>query len=540
MATPGLALTYRAVEVNVRPVGPRFPFPSFPRGWFVVAFSSDVAAGQVKTVHYFGQDIVLFRGQNGVLTALDKTCPHLGAHLGGGRVDGNCLRCPFHAWAFDDTGRCVDVPYAPKVPPKAAARTWRIKEQNGVVFVFYCPRGEAPSWEVPPLGEDGWTPSRTIRWEIRSHPQEIAENTVDITHLGPVHHTHAAEILEHEQRGHFMRVLLQMTANGAPIQMPDEINDVELDVVLHGLGSIVSSTHVLTAGLRTRQRIYPTPIDADRVAIFGMNSVKAMPDPGYTREIDEIFFQAFVSDFERDFPIWENKAYLERPLLAGGDGPIGRYRRWARQFYEGPTDSESLEASETLEASDAAGAAETSAAPVRALRGWLSRLVRRGPAESTGAGGSPAPREEAPAAPSANGSAAANGTPHPAAARTTPRSTAAKAIARFGSVEAYFESLEARFDRNAAGDLEAVFQWVLTGQDARAHFASVKEGTIRVESGVHPAPTVAIEMSASDYLQLINGELSGPLAFSTGRGKLRGPVRLAMKMQKLFPLDRAV
>ena len=41
-------------------VGARFPFASYPRGWFVVAFSGDVAAGAVKTVHYFGQDIVPF------------------------------------------------------------------------------------------------------------------------------------------------------------------------------------------------------------------------------------------------------------------------------------------------------------------------------------------------------------------------------------------------------------------------------------------------------------------------------------------------
>jgi phenylpropionate dioxygenase-like ring-hydroxylating dioxygenase large terminal subunit/putative sterol carrier protein len=482
-------------------VGARFPFASFPRGWYVVALSSDVAPGEVKTVHYFDQDIVLFRGTGGVLTALDKTCPHLGAHLGGGRVDGNCLRCPFHEWAFDEQGRCVDVPYAPKIPPKAAVRSWPLKEQNGVVFVFYCPRGQPPSWDVPPLEEDGWTPNRSIRWEIRSHPQEIAENTVDIAHLGPVHHALSAEIRQVEQSEHTMRVVLRMTVSGAPIQMPEEMNDVELDVYLQGIGCVVSSTHVLTAGLRTRQRIYPTPVDADRVAIFGVNNIRAMPDPDYTREIDEIFFQAFISDFPRDFPIWENKAYLERPLLAGGDGPIGRYRRWVRQFYEGP---------------EATAAAD---APMGdGLRAWMVRLFRRTPALPDAAAD---PERRVVTVRTRGGSA-----PVPA-----------RAAARFSSVAAYFESLEARFDRAAAGDLDAVFQWVLTGQDARAHFAAVKEGAIQVASGVHPAPTIAIEMSADDYLQMINGELSGPLAFSTGRGKLRGPVRLAMRMQKLFPLD---
>ena len=492
-------------------MGARFPFASYPRGWFVIALSTDVAPGEVKTVHYFGQDIVLFRASTGALSALDKTCPHLGAHLGGGRVEGDCLRCPFHAWAFDGTGHCVDVPYAPKVPPRAAVRTWPLREQNGVVFVYHDPRGEPPVWDVPPLEEEGWTANRTIRWEIRSHPQEIAENTVDIAHLGPVHHAISSEFLKLEQQDHFMRAVLRIVATGAPIQMPEEINEVELDVSLHGLGSVVSSTHVLTAGLRTRQRIHPTPVDEERVAIFGINNIMVMPDPDYTREIDEIFFQAFLADFPRDFPIRENKAYLERPLLAGGDGPIGRYRRWARQFYDSP------------EATPVAVAPRTEGGALD----WLTRRLRRAP---------PAPSDRGPL----DESGAVTDAPLAARPSTAVPVAAPKVAPRFGSVDAYFKSLEARFDRAAAGDLDAVFQWVLTGDDARAHFVEIKKGHAQASTGTHPAPTVAIEMSADDYLQLINGDLNGALAFSTGRGKLRGPVRLAMRMQKLFPLDRGV
>ena len=36
---------------------------------------------------------------------------------------------------------------------------------------------------------------------------------------------------------------------------------------------------------------------------------------------------------EQDIPIWENKVYLSRPVLCDGDGPIGVFRRWAKQFY---------------------------------------------------------------------------------------------------------------------------------------------------------------------------------------------------------------
>jgi phenylpropionate dioxygenase-like ring-hydroxylating dioxygenase large terminal subunit len=504
-------------------MAPRFPFPSFPRGWYVVAFSSDIVAGAVETLHYFGQDIVVFRTESGVVSAVDKTCPHLGAHLGGGRVEGECLRCPFHAWAFDAAGQCTHIPYASKIPPKASLRTWPVREQNGAIFVFYDPSGRPPSWQLEPLPEEGWTPNRSIRWEIRSHPQEIAENTVDCAHLLPVHQVISASIVSLEQQNHFMRVVLHMVASGAVIQMPDEINDVELDVTLHGLGQLISNTHVLTAGLRTRQRIHPTPIDDKRVAIFALGNTREMPDPEYTREIDEIFWNAFVADFAKDFPIWENKAYLERPLLASGDGPVGKYRRWARQFYDQPQVAASASTATATTPTDRVR-------PLGVLGAWLERA--KSVTTSVLASRSPAGADLD----------AAEFTPH-ADANVNVNTSAqrpAPAQAHFASIEAYFDELERRFDPNAAGDLVAVYQWLLTGDAPRAHFAEIERGRIRAAAGTHTAPTVTIQMSAADYLLMINGELNGALAFSTGRGKLRGPVRLAMKMKSLFPLERVL
>ena len=46
-------------------------------------------------------------------------------------------------------------------------------------------------------------------------------------------------------------------------------------------------------------------------------------------------FRIFQSDVEQDFVIWQHKAFVPRPALANGDGPVMRYRRWAEQFYEG-------------------------------------------------------------------------------------------------------------------------------------------------------------------------------------------------------------
>ncbi|MBL9103542.1 MAG: Rieske 2Fe-2S domain-containing protein [Myxococcales bacterium] len=471
-------------------MGARFPYSSYPRGWFVVGFTTDVAAGEVKTVHHFGQDIVLFRTATGRLAALDRMCPHLGAHLGAGRVDGECLRCPFHDWAFDGTGRCVEVPGVRRIPAKASVSAWPLRERDGVVLVWHCPQGTAPTWEPPLLADEGWTATGAIRREIEGHPQELAELAVDGAHLKQAHHAISAELRTVELDGHRLRVRWHMTGDAAE-------SPVELDVTLHGPGVVVSTRRAAQPELRARQRLHATPIDGQRIAIFAVTDATAA-DPGHAQELDEGSHPP-LADLLRRFTIWRARAYLERPQPVGDDGPVDACRRWARQFY----------VAAASEPATAQRASEQRGALVR-LGAWLRDTA--GADEAAGAAA------------------------EPSSAGSTPAARAS----RFTSVEAYFETLADRFDGEAAGDLEAVFQWVLTGDGAQARFAAIKDGAVALARGTHASPTVTIEMSAADYLALINGELSGARAFSTGRGRLRGPVRLAMRMPRLFPRDRVV
>ena len=97
-----------------------------PNGWFAVAWSKDLAVGEVQRIRYFDNEMVLFRTRSGQVRVLDAYCAHLGAHLAeGGKVVGETVKCPFHAWQYDGNGQCVVIPYAKKIPPKACVRSWR-------------------------------------------------------------------------------------------------------------------------------------------------------------------------------------------------------------------------------------------------------------------------------------------------------------------------------------------------------------------------------------------------------------------------------
>ncbi len=57
----------------------------FPTGWFIVGFASELAPGQVKRAHYFGEELVIFRTESGQVNVLDAYCQHLGREHGSRR-----------------------------------------------------------------------------------------------------------------------------------------------------------------------------------------------------------------------------------------------------------------------------------------------------------------------------------------------------------------------------------------------------------------------------------------------------------------------
>src|SRR5689334_9511708 len=127
----------------------RFPFTSFPNGWFRVAKSSDLTVGTVQTLRYFGRELVAFRTEDGKASVLDAHCPHVGAHLGhGGKVIGKTLQCPFHGWRFEGDGTCAGIPYCDKIPASARTRSWPVEEVNGLIMVYHDPSGAPPQWRI--------------------------------------------------------------------------------------------------------------------------------------------------------------------------------------------------------------------------------------------------------------------------------------------------------------------------------------------------------------------------------------------------------
>ena len=71
-----------------------------------VALADELAPGQRKLAFVDGRSIVLFNVA-GTIHAIDNSCPHNGASLASGQLEGCMLRCPAHGLRFDLRTGCV-------------------------------------------------------------------------------------------------------------------------------------------------------------------------------------------------------------------------------------------------------------------------------------------------------------------------------------------------------------------------------------------------------------------------------------------------
>ncbi len=155
-------------------------------GWYWALRSSELARGQVKAVNLAGRELVVFRGQDGAVSCLDAYCPHMGAHLAEGSVDGNGLRCFFHHWKFDPSGTCVDIPCRDK-PVQASVPSWPTGEKYGLIWVWTGAEAKRPLPFVPEYEREEIDASLGNTFTKACHPSVVMINAIDAQHFNSVH-----------------------------------------------------------------------------------------------------------------------------------------------------------------------------------------------------------------------------------------------------------------------------------------------------------------------------------------------------------------
>lgn len=153
-----------------------------PDHWYPVAWSRELKTAKPLAVRYAGTSIVLVRPKEGPVFALENRCAHRQVPLDKGVVSGCAIRCGYHGWTYDASGKCVDVPYLGKGKLPNGVKSYPCREEAGLIFIF--PGDVAQADNFPNLAAASGTDYKTRRFGrvIKCHYSFMHENLMDMNH----------------------------------------------------------------------------------------------------------------------------------------------------------------------------------------------------------------------------------------------------------------------------------------------------------------------------------------------------------------------
>lgn len=120
--------------------------------WVRVGEAASWVKGRGRRIELDGSAIAIF-WDGASWTALDDTCPHMGASLADGHLFGDELQCSWHEWRYNrETGQCP-------IREWARVRVYPVRIEGGGVWIE-TPEPEPPAEPAPPDDDPEW-----VRWD---------------------------------------------------------------------------------------------------------------------------------------------------------------------------------------------------------------------------------------------------------------------------------------------------------------------------------------------------------------------------------------
>ena len=104
------------------------------------------------------------------------------------------------------------------------------------------------------------------------------------------------------------------------------------------------------------------------------------------------------------------------------------------------------------------------------------------------------------------------------------------------SIADLMSKMPTAFVPEKAQGLDVVLQFKFSGAEPGDWYASIKDGKVDVQQGLHPNPKMTLSADSEDYIKLFTGQLDPMQAFMAGKLKLSGDLNLAMKMTQFFKM----
>jgi vanillate monooxygenase len=160
--------------------------------WYVVAWPSEIASDKLFARTVCNEAMVLWRNDNGSVSALEDRCCHREMPLAKGWLEHGTVRCAYHGLRFGADGQCVEFPGQERIPPSVKVRSYPTFESYGWVWVWPGDPLKADPALIPDIfarnDHSEWTAGGGTTY-IRGNYQLISDNLLDLTHENYVHAT---------------------------------------------------------------------------------------------------------------------------------------------------------------------------------------------------------------------------------------------------------------------------------------------------------------------------------------------------------------
>jgi phenylpropionate dioxygenase-like ring-hydroxylating dioxygenase large terminal subunit len=188
-------MTTASDSIDLTRVGPGTVMGQLMREyWIPAVLSSELARdGAPIRLMLLGEKLITFRDSAGRVGVMDHRCPHRCASLFLGRNEEGGLRCIYHGWKFDVTGKCLDMP---NVPPhqdfkhKVGAKAYRTVERAGVVWVYMGARAKAPPLPAFEILDVADAEIGALFIQRNCNFLQALEGDIDTSHFGFLHAGH--------------------------------------------------------------------------------------------------------------------------------------------------------------------------------------------------------------------------------------------------------------------------------------------------------------------------------------------------------------
>lgn len=168
---------------------------NYPRNCWYVAATSDEVDGNPLARRFLDEDVVLWRGASGRLSAFENRCAHRAFPLSHSIIDGDQLVCGYHGCRYQTDGRCSHVPSQSRVPSGMRVRVFPLLEDPPFVWIWMGSPGSAalsPPPNIPWITESGWDTFYSA-WNVAANYMMVHEHYLDFSYA-PI--LHAADIPE--------------------------------------------------------------------------------------------------------------------------------------------------------------------------------------------------------------------------------------------------------------------------------------------------------------------------------------------------------